>query len=99
MTRTKSMIYKETNESRELSLYAENTASIWNRAIQPVIDNLTKKVAKGVYDSEKAIIACFHVMTAASNMYKKEYGYSFSVGDRWTAATDLRDYIEAEYLN
>jgi hypothetical protein len=31
-----------------------------------------------------------------SDIYKKDFGYSFSVTERWTAAQDLRDaYIEA----
>lgn len=99
MKKTSSMIYRETDESRELYLYADNIGSLWTHSITPVIESLKKKVVKGIYDSEKAIEALYPVMTLASNLYYKDFGYKFSVGDRWTAATDMKDYIEEEYLN
>ena len=55
MKRTKSMIYKETVESRELLLYATNDGNLYHRMILPVIENLRKKAKKGTYDKEKAV--------------------------------------------
>lgn len=92
MTRTKSMIYKETVESRELFLYATNDGRLYTRMITPVIENLRKKAVKGSYDKEKAIDAYYHVATEASKMYNKDFGYSFSVQDRFTVAVDMESY-------
>lgn len=92
MTRTKNMIYKETAESRELFLYATNDGRLYTRMITPVIENLRKKAVKGSYDKEKAIDAYYHVATEASKMYNKDFGYSFSVQDRFTVAVDMESY-------
>lgn len=92
MKRTKSMIYKETVESRELFLYATNDGDLYRRSITPVIENLRKKAAKGQYDKEKAVDAYYYITTEASKRYNKDFGYSFSVQDRFTAAVDIEEY-------
>ena len=47
------------------------------------------------FDATKAIVAFYHVATAASNLYNKEFGYKFSVTERWTAAYNLlQEYME-----
>jgi hypothetical protein len=98
MKRTKSMIYKPTEESRELSLYAENSGRLWEMFLLPILDNLKKHAEKGNYNHDRAIDSLYNYMTIASNAYKKEFGYSFSVGDRFTAATELEQYIYEEYI-
>ena len=62
-----------------------------------VVRMLRKKFKKGVYDVNKAVDAWYHVATEASKLYKKEFGYLFSVADRFTVATDL-EYHFREYL-
>lgn len=96
MKRTKNMIYKPTVESRELVLYATNTGDLYRGQITAVIKNLAKKVKRGIYDKEKAIDLWYSVATTASNLYKKEFGYSFSVMDRFTAAIELEEYYKEE---
>ena len=96
MTRTKSMIYKETVESRELFLYATNDGRLYTRMITPVIENLKKKAVKGSYDKEKAIDAYYHVATEASKMYNKDFGYSFNVQDRFTVAVDMEKFYRED---
>jgi hypothetical protein len=96
MTRTKSMIYRETTESRELFLYATNDGVLYRQMITPVIENLKKKVAKGIYDKEKAVDAFYRVATEGSNHYFRDYGYKFNVTDRFTVACDMLDYYEDE---
>lgn len=93
MKRTSTMVYKPTEESRELVLYADNTYSVYSRSIMPTVESLRKKAAKGVYDPDKAVDAFYYVATAASEAYNREFGYKFSVQDRFTAAVEL----EAEY--
>ena len=91
------MIYKETEESRELFLYATNTGDLYRRMITPLIQNLRKKAKKGIYDKEKAVDAFYYVACEASKMYKKDFGYAFSVQDRFTAAVDMEEcYRESE---
>ena len=90
------MIYKETVESRELFLYATNYGRLYTRMITPVIENLRKKAVKGSYDREKAIDAYYHVATEASKMYNKDFGYSFSVQDRFTAAVDMEKFYRED---
>lgn len=92
---TKNMYVENTDASRELELYAENESNIYFNQIKPVISNLQKKYVKGNFDATKAIISFYHVATAASNKYFKEFGYKFSVTERWTAAYNLlQNYME-----
>ena len=96
MKRTKTMVYKPTEESRELMLYAINNGDLYRRQILPVINSLRKKAAKGTYDSEKAIDAWYYVACSASQMYNKDFGYSFSVTDRFTAAVEMEKYFKED---
>lgn len=96
MKRTKSMIYKETEESRELFLYATNNGNLYRSTITPIIENMRKKVKKGIYDKEKAIDAYYHVATEASKMYEKDFGYRFNVTDRFTVAVEMAERYEEE---
>nr|UVX73501.1 MAG: hypothetical protein [Bacteriophage sp.] len=56
MKRTKSMIYKETQESRKLFLYATNSDDLYRSMITGTINNLKKKAIKGQYDREKRLM-------------------------------------------
>ena len=98
MKRTKSMVYNQTQESIELTHFAANTELIYPQ-ICATVRNLAKKFAKGVYDAEKAVDAFYYIACAASDLYKKWYGYSFSVADRFSAAVDLRDYFSENIEN
>lgn len=91
MKRTSSMIYKETTESTELFLYATNDGDLYRKMILPTINNLRKKAIKGTYDKEKAVDAYYYVACEASKMYNKDFGYSFSVQDRFTVAVDMEE--------
>lgn len=92
MTHTKSMIYKPTAESKELFLVATNESRLYNCMIIPVVRSLAKKMQKGIFDQEKAVDAFYYVADAASKQYKKDYGYMFTVTERYTAAADMLDY-------
>ena len=96
MKRTKNMIYRPTVESHELFLYAINDGDLYKNMISPVIENVKKKAAKGIYEKAKAVNAFYHIATEASNHYYRDFGYKFSVGDRYTVACDMVDYYEEE---
>lgn len=98
MKRTSSMIYKETEESRELLLYATNDGELYRRMILPTINNLRKKAIKGTYNKEKAVDAYYYIACEASKMYNKDFGYSFSVQDRFTAAADMEEHYKEDQV-
>lgn len=92
MKRTKNMIYKASDEARELFLYATNSGVLYDRQIKPSIENLRKKARKGTFDKDKAADLFYYVATSASAMYDKDFGFSFSVQQRFTAAVDMADF-------
>lgn len=96
MKRTSNMIYKETPEARELELYLLNNSITYNQ-VRAVQEALARKRARGIYNSNKAIDAFYPIATYASNLYNNDFGYRFSVTDRFTVATMLRDATEEEW--
>lgn len=86
------MKYQPSTESRELFLYATNSGDLYRRLIALIISNLRKKAIKGVYDSDKAVDAYYTAACRASEMYNREFGYSFTVADRFTAAVEMEEY-------
>jgi hypothetical protein len=98
MKRTKNMVYNPTTESNELFLYATNDGNIYRRMVSPIIDNMKRKLKKGIYDKNKAVDAWYSVATEASNQYFKEFGYRFTVTERFTAAIEMADIYEEEIL-
>ena len=42
------MVYNPTEESRELFLYAINNGGLYRRMTENVLDNLEKKIKKGI---------------------------------------------------
>lgn len=86
------MIYKETEESRELVLYTVNDETLYRQRTIPTIENLKKKYKRGIYDSEKAVDLWYYVATAASDKYNRDFGYRFTVQERFTAAVELEKY-------
>lgn len=96
MRRTKNMIYKPTAESDELLLYAVNDGRLYRQIITPAIKSLKKKYNQGIYNKEKAIDLYYTAATEASSHYFNEFGYKFSVTDRYTAAVDMEAYYMDE---
>lgn len=87
----------------ELAMYANNDSAIYFQNIVPVIENLSKKVKRGTYDSAKALKAWEHVATAAAVKYNKEFGtpgakyYSmFNAATRRAAAAELAENFSDE---
>lgn len=93
MKRTKSMYYEETVESRELVLYTENNYECY-RMYEQISKNLRRKMYSGVYNAEKAIDAFYPLTTYASDLYNREFGFRFSVQQRFTAAADIASMWE-----
>lgn len=98
MKRTSSMTFKNTAEAQELAIYIENTYRLYELA-KCTIKALVRKAQKGIYDSNKAVDAWYYTATTGSNMYEKEFGYNFSVQDRFSAAVLLEERYREDVLS
>ena len=102
MKRTKSMVYRETVESRELELCAINDGDLYRKMISPFIERLKKRYKAGTYDKEKAIDYYFQIATEEARIYNKKYGSDpdscrvFNVQSRFTVAVNMEKYYFAE---
>lgn len=99
MKRTKNMVYKPSEAARELLLVATNEGRLYSSMIVPTIKNLAKKYRKGQFDANKAIDAFWYIADAASKQYHKDFGYLFSVTERFTAAQDMVDYFMDDIIS
>lgn len=99
MKRTKSMVYKPTVESRELVLFATNDGNLYRQTAIPCIKNLNRKYNKGLYVPDKAVDLWYNLACRASELYKKQFGYGFSVSDRFTAAVEIEEHYREAVEN
>ena len=99
MKRTKNMIYKPTVESRELVLVATNDCDLYRKVAIPCIKNLNRKYKKGLYEPDKAVDLWYNLACRASEQYKKDFGYGFSVTDRFTAAVEIEEHYREAVEN
>ena len=88
---------------RELVLVITNDGDLYRERTTPMIENLKKKVAKGVYDREKAVKLWQYLADEGVRRYGKEYGPGYSVAwlspaTRRAIAEQLRDYYEEEIM-
>lgn len=88
-----------TDESLELTLFAENDYEVYNNAIMPVVRCLSKKFKAGTFDMTKAHKAFVNVAVFAAKKYAADFGgvyyRLFSPSDRrLTAASLLETYMD-----
>ena len=88
------MIVKESIESRELGLYADNESDIYFSYIVPVVKNLAKYYKRGTFDKVKAIDAFFPAATAAAvwTMPSLWQGFSSRTAPSCRSATSRGGY-------
>lgn len=92
MKKSKSMFYSPSAEARELFVYTNSNEAVYVQFIAPIVKNLSRKYKKGIFDREKAAAAFYHAMNHANKLYIGDFGYSFDVTARYTAAIDMVDY-------
>ena len=87
--------------ANELALCTENDGNLYRQMTLPVIDNLKKKIAKGVYDEQLALKAWLNVVTAEARKYVREFGSPgdtidrmFNLATREEAAKEVARYYE-----
>lgn len=91
-------------EIRELELYAENNEELYRQRIIPILNNLARKIKRGVYDPEKALVLWKYAADDAAKRYGKELGNNdgfkiFSPADRRAVAKELQMYYQEELEN
>lgn len=88
--------------ARELALFAENTSEIYNGILTSVLTNLQRKVKKGIYDKNKAVVAWLHVIDEAAKLYDNWYGSGrdslqlFNKATRMEAARQLMSRMDED---
>ena len=87
----------DTNESiaSELVLLAGNDYELYKQQVEPITKNLDRKIAKGIFNKDKAAVLVKYLMDNVSKKYAKHYGGTFSPNIRRLAASIWVD----EYLN
>lgn len=97
MKRTRNMIIKETDNSKELALFAINDRDTI-RTVENLLPGIIRKINKGVYNDDKAIDLMYPVACQAAKSYIKEFGsagnYNFDVCARFTVAAELAEYAK-----
>lgn len=60
--------------ARELEIYIENDARLYNSQFIPIVKNLMLKKRRGIYDREKAVKLFMYLMDAGARKYIDEFG-------------------------
>ena len=89
---------QESEAARELVLHADNDGQLYRSSHIPIIKNLGKKKAKGIYDHDKATKLWGYHANRAAQSYHKAHGtpgtkwhHMFSPDDRRKAAKQFAD--------
>jgi ABC-type taurine transport system substrate-binding protein len=64
----------DSNAVNELDIYIMNNEDLYRRQFMPIIKNLQRKIAKNVYDHEKAKKLWMYLIDQAAKEYVKEFG-------------------------
>ncbi len=98
MKRTSSMFYQSSPEASELVLTAVNDGDLFEGRIKSIIGNLRRKVKKGIYDPDRAVDLYYRLACDASRVYFEQFGYRFTVTERFTAAVELEEYYREQIM-
>lgn len=88
-------------EVHELQLFCENDGDLHRQQAQPIESNLRKKMAKGVYNHEKAKKLWGYLAESCAKKYARESGGGpwhkvFSTADRREVAKIFADHFRNE---
>ena len=64
----------DSNAVNELDIFIMNNEDLYRRQFMPIIKNLQRKIAKNIYDHEKAKKLWMYLVDAAAKEYVKEFG-------------------------
>ena len=71
----------------ELDSFIMNNEDLYRRRFLPIISNLKRKIAKGIYDHDKAQTLWMYMVDDAAKQYVKDFGSS---------GTDVKDMFPKE---
>jgi hypothetical protein len=60
--------------ARELELYIQNDGDLYRQQYQPIQKNLVTKIARGIYDPEKAVKLFMYLVDNGAKKYAMEFG-------------------------
>ncbi len=85
---------KEAQDSdavNELDSYVMNNEELYRRRFMPIIENIKRKMRRGIYDHEKVIKMWMYLVDDAAREYVKEFGDpSQDVRDMFPKETRLK---------
>ncbi len=64
----------DSDATNELDTYIMNNEDLYRRRFMPIISNIKRKLAKNVYDHEKAQKLWMYLVDDAAKEYVKEFG-------------------------
>jgi hypothetical protein len=94
----------DTHAAEELMLYIVNDSDLYRGHTQAILNNLARKVKKGVFDQAKSVILWGYLADAGAKKYTKEMGSSklngsYGIFDKLTrmgVAVALSEYYKDE---
>ena len=64
----------DSDATNELDTFIMNNEDLYRRRFMPIISNIKRKLAKGIYDHEKAQKLWMYLVDDAAKKYVKEFG-------------------------
>lgn len=64
----------DTHAAKELELFVENDSDLYRQQYTPINKNLITKMAKGVYNHDKAVKLFGYLMESGAKKYARQYG-------------------------
>lgn len=92
----KKKVSYDAEAQRELKLFMDNDADLYRQRVTPINKNLVNKMAKGVYQPEKAAKLWSYAVEEGAKKYKQANGGNFTVQDRRAVAKSLERNFRSE---
>lgn len=91
------MYYVNSAEKRELCLVSEHNYENYS-LIKPMFECIDKHIKKGQFNYENAVNGLYNKLYYISKNYERDFGYMFSVTERFSASiTLLENYLADNY--
>ena len=91
----------DSTAAREFALYIQNDGDLYRQRTTPIINNLAKKIKKGIYKKERALDLWDYLSTAGVKKYFQVFGGKgdierVSTATRRLVSKELADYYQEE---
>lgn len=86
--------------ARELELYIMNDYQLYKSQLEPIEKNYKRKIKKGTFNKEKAVLGYLNLVDNGARKYNKEFGgTNFNKATRIEVAKRLTDDFISENIN